>query len=66
MLGIDNKEFEDLKRALKLSDGEQLGQELVKGCPEIASSVWGNQHLACNAREIERMRGAGVFDWLFV
>ena len=65
LLGIDNKEFENLKQTLKHSNGEQIGQELIKGCPDQVSKVWHNKHLACNLTEIKRMKEIGLFEWLF-
>ncbi len=65
LLGVDNKEFENLKQTLKKSNVEKIGQELVKGCPDQQSAIWDTQQLACNQTEIDRMRKAGVFKWLF-
>jgi len=65
LLGIDNKEFENLKQTLKQSNIERIGQMLVEDCPQQHTPVWQNQHLNCNQPEIKRMRDAGVFQWLF-
>lgn len=65
LLGVDNKEFENLKQTLKQTNIERIGQMLVEGCPQQQTPVWQNQHLNCNQPEIQRMRDAGVFEWLF-
>jgi hypothetical protein len=64
LLGVDNKEFEDLKRTLGLSNAEAIGRALVKDCPGQLSPHWQNQHLSCNLQEIQRLQNAGVFTWL--
>lgn len=66
MLGIDQKESEDLKRTLKQSNHEAIGKILLQDCPcECFPHVWRNQHLDINQAEIERMRSAGVLQWIF-
>lgn len=65
MLGVNHKESEALKKYFKTPKFEQIGQELVKDCPDGDLSNWRNTHLDCNLLEIERMRENGVFDWLF-
>lgn len=66
LLGIDNKESEDLKKALGQSNNEEVGKLLVQTCPAKTTREWQNTHLHCNAKEIGRMQTAGVFSWLFV
>ena len=65
LLGIDNKEFENLKQHLGLTNTEAIGTKLVENFPQSTPQIWNNQHLACNLPEIKRMRKANVFDWLF-
>ncbi len=65
ILGVNHKEVENLKRFLKKSNLEEIGKLLIKDCPDSNLSSWGNTHLECNLPEIERMRGLGVFGWLF-
>lgn len=65
MLGVNHKESEALKKYFKTPHFEQIGQELVKNCPDGDLSNWQNTHLDCNLPEIDRMRENGVFDWLF-
>ncbi len=64
ILGIDNKESEDLARFFKCNI-EEVGKKLVEDCPNGNLSNWRNIHLECNLLEIERMRQQRVFDWLF-
>jgi len=66
MLGIDNRESEDLKRTLKQSNNEAIAAMLLEDCPKADGSVWQNTHLQCNAGELRRMRERGVMDWLFL
>lgn len=66
LLGIDNKESEDLKAALKQSNNEAVGKILLEQCPKEINVHWINSHLRCNTDELTRMNEAGVFDWLFV
>lgn len=65
LLGVDNRESEDLKAALKQSNNEAIGKILLQSCPEETAEEWKNPHLRCNADELARMAGAGVFTWLF-
>lgn len=65
ILGIDNKESEDLARLFKCNI-EEVGKKLVEDCPDGDLSAWKNIHLECNLPEIERMKQSGIFDWLFV
>ena len=65
ILGVNNKEFEDLQRFFSLSNFEKLAKKLVENCPDSDLSNWKNKHLECNLAEIERMKKSGVFDWLF-
>lgn len=65
LLGVDNKEFENLKQTLGQSNIEHIGKMLVEECPQRQTNVWNNKHLNCNKPEIKRMRDAGVFEWLF-
>jgi hypothetical protein len=65
LLGIDNKESEDLKKALGQSNNEEVGKLLVQSCPDETTPEWQNTHLICNTAELERMQTAGVFKWLF-
>lgn len=65
LLGIDEKESEDLKTTLRQSNNEAVGKLLLKKCPEETTDDWQNPHLKCNEAEIGRMREAGVFTWLF-
>lgn len=64
ILGIDNKESEDLAKYFKCNT-EEVGKKLVKDCPDSDLSSWKNTHLECNLSEIERMKQNGIFDWLF-
>ncbi len=66
LLGVDDKESEDLKAALKQSNNEAVGKILVEQCPEETNEHWSNAHLRCNAAELNRMQQMGIFDWLFV
>lgn len=66
MLGIDQKESEDLKRTLKQSSHEAVGKILLHDCPgEALAEVWQNPHLSINLHQIERMHQAGVLQWVF-
>jgi len=66
LLGIDNSESEDLKRHTGHRNYEQIGSLLVRDCPEqTAPDLWQTAHLSCNIPELQRMRVAGVTDWLF-
>ena len=65
LFGVDNKEFENLKQTLKQTNVERIGQMLVEDCPQQQTPIWQNQHLNCNQTEIQRIRNAGVFQWLF-
>ena len=65
ILGVDNKESEQLKGLFSISDFEKIGKKLVEDCPTSDLSNWRNKHLECNLIEIERMKDSGVFDWLF-
>ncbi|MCG5516386.1 MULTISPECIES: hypothetical protein [unclassified Ectothiorhodospira] len=65
LLGIDEKESEDLKATLQESNNEAVGKRLVGTCPDETSVDWQNPHLRCNKHEIARMRNAGVLAWLF-
>uniref|UniRef100_A0A7C4W7H2 DUF4276 family protein n=1 Tax=Desulfatirhabdium butyrativorans TaxID=340467 RepID=A0A7C4W7H2_9BACT len=67
LLGIDHDQAEDLKHTQRNSF-ESLGKELVEGCldPECPNSAWNEEHLRCNQTEIERMKKAGLFEWLFL
>lgn len=64
ILGIEKKESEDLARFFKCNS-EEVGKKLVENCPNGDLSQWKNIHLECNLPEVERMKVAGVFDWLF-
>lgn len=64
ILGIDNKESEDLAKYFKCN-AEEVGKKLVEDCPDGDLSSWKNTHLECNLTEIERMKNKGVLDWLF-
>ncbi|MCE9681652.1 hypothetical protein [Halomonas alkalisoli] len=66
LLGVDEKESEDLKAALRQSNNEAVGKMLVRACPEQRTQDWENRHLYNNADELNRMVAAGVFRWLFV
>ena len=66
LLGIDNKESEDLKASLKHSNNEAVGKLLLSQCPDEPSAEWQSSHLQCNESEIKRLQSAGVLDWLFV
>ena len=65
LLGVDKKESEDLKTALNERNNEAIGGLLLRRCPDETVDEWQNPHLHCNKDELERMREAGVFDWLF-
>ena len=66
LLGIDQKQSEDLKRYMGRAHYEAIGKALVEHCPDhTAITAWRNTHLECNLPEIERMRSVGVFSWLF-
>ena len=65
MLGIDNKESEDLKRTLNKANNEALAGILLDGCPNETNQTWQNRHLLCNQTELQRMRAKNVFTWLF-
>ena len=65
ILGVNNKEFEDLQRFFNLSNFEKLAKKLVEDCPDSDLSNWKNKHLKCNLAEIGKMKDSGVFDWLF-
>ena len=65
ILGVNNKEFEDLQRFFSLSNFEKLAKKLVENCPDSDLSNWKNKYLECNLAEIGRMKDLGVFDWLF-
>ena len=65
MLGIDNKESEDLKRTLSQSNNEAVAAILLRDCPDQTNPTWENTHLKCNLLELQRMREKGVFNWLF-
>lgn len=65
ILGVDNKESEELKNLFRISNFETIGKKLVKDCPDSDLSNWKNKHLECNLTEIGRMKDSGVFDWLF-
>lgn len=65
LLGINKKESEDLKATLQESNNEAVGKRLLGGCPDETSADWTNPHLRCNEHEIQRMRDAKVFTWLF-
>lgn len=65
MLGIDDKESEDLKKSLKCSNSEAVASVLLKDCPAETGPVWKNSHLHCNGDELQRMRENGVLRWLF-
>ncbi|MDP3517072.1 MAG: hypothetical protein Q8S94_07885 [Pseudohongiella sp.] len=66
LLGIDERESEDLKKTMNLSNNEALGKVLLEGCPDATTPTWQNIHLRCNVGEIERMKEVGVFGWLFL
>jgi hypothetical protein len=65
MLGIDDKESEDLKKSLNRSNNEAVAGILLEDCPEKTGKVWQNSHLQCNLDELQRMREKGVLEWLF-
>jgi len=65
LLGTNHKESEDLKKIFSLSNFEAIGKILVEDCPNGNLANWNNKHLNCNLSEIDRMKKAGVFDWLF-
>jgi len=66
LLGIDNSESEDLKRYTGHKNYEQIGASLVSNCPEQSgATLWNTEHLSANLSELERMRRAGIMDWLF-
>ncbi len=65
ILGIDNKESEDLMKFFNCNI-EEVGKKLVENCPDGDLSNWKNSHLECNLPEIERMRESGIFNWLFM
>lgn len=66
LLGVDDRESEDLKAALRQSNNEAVGKVLLEQCPQETNEHWNNAHLRCNADELMRMQQAGIFDWLFV
>lgn len=66
MLGIDNKESEDLKRTLSQSNNEAVAGVLLSKCPDDMNPTWENSHLQCNLAELKRMREKGMFEWLFL
>jgi len=66
ILGIDNKESDALKSFFRTPNFEKIGKNLVENCSDGDLSNWKNIHLNCNLPEIERMRDAGIFDWLFI
>ena len=65
ILGVDNKESEELKTFFSMSDFEKIGKKLVEDCPKSNLTNWQNRHLDCNLIEIERMKNSGIFEWLF-
>ena len=65
ILGVDNKESEELKTFFSMSDFEKIGKKLVEDCPKSDLTNWQNRHLECNINEIERMKNSGIFEWLF-
>lgn len=65
LLGVNHKQAELLKKLFKTSDWEAIGKLLISDCPNGDLSNWNNKHLACNLPEIQRMKQAGVLDWLF-
>lgn len=65
MLGIDDKESEDLKQTLGQSNNEAIARTLLSDCPNNTNQTWHNRHLQCNLGELQRMRDKGVFTWLF-
>lgn len=65
LLGIDEKESEDLKTTLRQSNNEAVGKLLLEKCPNETTDDWQNSHLKSNETEITRMREAGIFNWLF-
>jgi hypothetical protein len=65
LLGVYDKQSEDLKRALGHINLEALGKDLVDNCPQQQNIIWQNEHLVCNQAELSRMQQAGVFKWLF-
>lgn len=65
ILGVDNKESEELKVFFSMSNLEKIGKKLVEDCPKSDLTNWQNRHLECNITEIERMKNSGIFEWLF-
>lgn len=66
LLGIDQKESEDLKKTLRKSHHEDVGKILLADCPhDPVAQAWHNHHLRQNLPEIRRMRDAGIWQWLF-
>ncbi len=67
LLGANYQASEDLKKGLvsKHLNFEEVGELLVKDCPNGHLTHWQNIYLKCNLPEIERMRKNGIFDWLF-
>jgi len=66
LLGTNYKESEDLKKIFCLTNFENIGRVLVEDCPNGSLANWENKHLKCNLSEIDRMKRAGIFDWLFL
>jgi hypothetical protein len=66
LLGIDDKESEDLKRTLSQSNNEAVAGILLSDCPDNTHPTWQNSHLECNLVELQRMREKGVLNWLFI
>lgn len=65
ILGVNYKESDDLKKYFQMNL-EEVGKLLITDCPSGDLSQWKNTHLECNMSEIERMKKAGIFDWLFI
>jgi len=65
LLGVDDKESEDLKASMNQSNNEAVGKDLLRHCPDEQTDAWRNPHLHCNSNEIKRMQAAGMFVWLF-
>ncbi len=65
ILGVDNKESEELKVFFSMSNLEKIGKKLVEDCPKSDLTNWKNKHLECNINEIERMKNSRIFEWLF-
>lgn len=65
ILGVDNKESENLKRFFEKSNFEEIGKILIENCPNGNLEKWENKHLECNLNEITRMKDNRIFDWLF-